>query len=92
MYYLAVAIIANFQFITSWLHGWISKWFNKACGKHNLTILLSFVLLCKLHTFTAQTFLTSYLLKTYVFKNEHNCFKFLVLGKDVCNLRCRIKS
>ncbi len=42
-----------------------------------------------LHTLTAQTFLSSYLLKTYVFKNEHNCFKFFVLDMDACNLRCR---
>ncbi len=55
------------------------------------TILLRFALQCKLHTLTAQTFLSSYLLKTHVFKNEHNCFNFLVLGMDVCNLHCRTK-
>jgi len=62
-----------------------------ACGKHNLTILLHFVLQCKLHTLTAQMFLSSYLLKTYVFKHEYNCFTFLVLGMGVCNSCCRTK-
>ncbi len=69
----------------------VFQFMNKTCGKHNLTILLRFVLQCQLHTLTAQTFLSSYLLKTYAFKNEHNCFKLLVLGMDVCNLRCRTK-
>ncbi len=58
---------------------------------NNLTILLHFVLQCRLHTLTAQTFLSNYLLKTYFFKNEHYCFKFFVLGMNVCNLRCSTK-
>ncbi len=58
---------------------------------NNLMILLRFVLQGKLQTLKAKTFLSIYLLKTYVLKNKHNCFKCLVLGMDVCNLPRRTK-
>ncbi len=58
--------------------------FNKACGKHNLTILWCFVLQHKLHTFTIQTVLSIYFLQIYVFENKCYCSKNNIFSVSVC--------
>ncbi len=66
--------------------------------KHNLIILLRFVLQCKLHTLTAQTLLSSYLLKHTFSKmptapsvcvhldglNAENTFQCLLYSVELC--------